>query len=59
VTVWAPGERREPRQDELVPDLVLGSADQHDRTGAAEGAEGSAGFDDVGIGSSSHCVRKV
>jgi hypothetical protein len=59
VTVWATGERREPRQDELVPDLILGSADQHDRAGATEGAEGPAGFDDVWIGSSSHGVRKV
>ena len=37
----APGEGREPRQDQLVPDLVLGAADQHDRAGAADGREAS------------------
>ena len=44
VRVRSAGERREPGQDHLVPDLVLGPADQHDRTRAAEGAQGMRGF---------------
>ena len=38
----APGELREPGQDHLVADLVLGAADHHDRPGAERGHRGES-----------------
>ena len=35
-----PGELREPRQDRLVAELVLGAADHHHRPGGAESGDG-------------------
>jgi len=63
VALGAAGEGREPRQDQLVPDLVLGAADQHDRAratqGATEVAERVSGFGIGGHGAKKCSPRRA